>query len=191
MLPGNAPPPTTSPDWSRPRATPEPEVIVRLRVNGRSREVNCRRDAPLLYLLRNDLDLKGTRFGCGLAQCGACMVLLDGHPTPSCDLPAWAAEGHDVDTIEGLAGDPAMRALQQAFLDRQAAQCGYCMSGILVSACALLRKVEDPERTDIAEALDRNLCRCGSQGRVMRAVRAAADSLREGRPAYETGSRDD
>jgi nicotinate dehydrogenase subunit A len=132
----------------------------------------------MLYVLRNDLGLTGSRFGCGLAQCGACMVLLDGHPTPSCDLPVWAAEGHEVSTVEGLSDDPVMRTLQEAFVDRQAAQCGYCMSGILVSACALLRRDDEPQRDAIAEALDRNLCRCGSHGRVLAAITDAARAMR-------------
>lgn len=147
-----------------------------LEVNGRRREVTCRADAPLLYLLRNDLGLRGSRFGCGLGQCGACMVLLDGHPTPSCDLPVWGAVGHRVDTIEGLTDDRSMQHLQQAFLDRQAAQCGYCMSGILVSACALLRADPAPGPWDVSAALERHLCRCGSHGRVVAAVLQAADT---------------
>ncbi len=166
------------PDWTRPRAVPEPEAVFRLRVNGNGREVTCRRDTPMLYVLRNDLGLTGSRFGCGLAQCGACMVLLDGHPTPSCDLPVWADEGHEVTTVEGLSDDAVMRALHDAFIDRQAAQCGYCMSGILVSACALLRRDDGPQRHAIAEALDRNLCRCGSHGRVLAAVADAARTMR-------------
>jgi nicotinate dehydrogenase subunit A len=158
------------------------QAVFRLHVNGATREVACREDAPLLYLLRNDLDLKGSRFGCGLGQCGACMVLLDGHPTPSCDLPVRAAEGHDVVTIEGLADDPVMLALQRGFLDLQAAQCGYCMSGVLVAACALLRADTSPARAAVTSALARNLCRCGSHGRVVRAVLQAADAVR-GKPA--------
>ena len=178
------------PDWTRPRAVPEPEATFRLQVNGDVREVTCRRDTPVLYLLRNDLDLRGTRFGCGLGQCGACMVLLDGHPTPSCDLPVWAAEGHSVETVEGLSAEPEMQALQEAFLTRQAAQCGYCMSGILVSACALLRDERSPSRTDVAEALDRNLCRCGSHGRVLGAVEDAARTVRASRSGEQPPSHD-
>jgi nicotinate dehydrogenase subunit A len=174
---GDGPTPSR-PDWSRPRAAPEPEATFRFLVNGHSRDVTCRPDAPVLYVLRNDLDLRGSRFGCGLGQCGACMILLDGHPTPSCDLPAWAAEGHEIVTIEGLSDDPEMQALQDAFVARQAAQCGYCMSGILVSACALLRNDTAPDRGGIAEALDRNLCRCGSHGRVLDAVQDAARTVR-------------
>ncbi len=168
---------TPGPEWSAARTVPD-EAVFRLRVNGAQHEVTCRSDAPLLYLLRNDLGLPGSRFGCGLGQCGACMVLLDGHPTPSCDLPVWAAEGHEVRTIEGLADDRVMHALQQCFLARQAAQCGYCMSGVLVAACALLRADTCPERATVARALERNLCRCGSHGRVLQAVLQAADALR-------------
>jgi len=178
------------PDWTRPRAVPEPEAVFRLQVNGNLREVTCRRDTPVLYLLRNDLGLTGSRFGCGLGQCGACMVLLDGHPTPSCDLPVWAAEGHEVVTIEGLSGDPVMQALQEAFICRQAAQCGYCMSGVLVSACALLRSEDEPDRASIAEALDRNLCRCGSHGRVLGAVEDAARTVRAHRSGQQPPSHD-
>jgi nicotinate dehydrogenase subunit A len=178
------------PDWARPRAVPEPEAAFRLRVNGNPREVTCRRDTPMLYVLRNDLGLTGSRFGCGLGQCGACMVLLDGHPTPSCDLPVWAAEGHEVVTIEGLAGDPVMQALQDSFIARQAAQCGYCMSGILVSACALLRSEDEPDRAGIAEALHRNLCRCGSHGRVLGAVEDAARTVQAVRSDEQAPSQD-
>jgi nicotinate dehydrogenase subunit A len=178
----------STPDWSRPRGRPEPEAEHHLRINGAARTVTCRGDTPVLYLLRNDLELKGSRFGCGLGQCGACMVLLDGHPTPSCDLPVWAAVGHEVVTIEGLSADPAMQALQQSFLDRQAAQCGYCMSGILVAACALLRSRPSPGRADVVEALDRNLCRCGSHGRVLAAVEDAAGIVRERRAADCAGA---
>ncbi|MGY1591675.1 (2Fe-2S)-binding protein [Geodermatophilus sp. SYSU D00708] len=175
------------PAWSTARRLP-PEATFHLRVNGREEEVTCRGDAPLLHLLRNDLGLRGSRFGCGLAQCGACMVLLDGHPTPSCDVPVEAAEGHDVVTVEGLAGDRVMEALRRSFLDLQAAQCGYCSSGILVSACALLRAEAAPPRPAVAQALERNLCRCGSHERVLRAVAQAAAALAADRPAAGPGS---
>jgi nicotinate dehydrogenase subunit A len=168
---------TSTPEWSA--ATRVPDVgSFAFRVNGLPCTVTCRGDAPLLYVLRNDLGLLGSRFGCGLGQCGACMVLLDGRPTPSCDLPVRAAEGHEVVTIEGLSEDPVMRALQAAFIGRQAAQCGYCTSGILVSACALLRRDTEPDRAGVVGALDRNLCRCGSHGRVLRAVEDAARTVR-------------
>ena len=169
---------SSTPEWSIPSRLQDEEGFL-LRVNGEVSEVRCRPDAPLLYVLRNDLDLKGSRYGCGLGQCGACMVLLDGHPTPSCDLPVWSVVGHEVLTIEGLVRDDgAMKALQRAFTDHQAAQCGYCTSGILVSACALLRDDPSPDRAAVAVALEKNLCRCGSHGRVVRAVLGAAVTLR-------------
>lgn len=180
---------SSSPEWTTSRAL-IPEGVFRLRVNGELREVTCRGDAPLLYLLRNDFDLKSPRFGCGLGQCGACMVLVDGHPTPSCDVPVWAAQGRDVLTVEGLADDEGMKALQGAFVAEQAAQCGYCTSGILVSACALLRSDPDPDRAAVSDALERNLCRCGSHGRVLRAVQRAVTGARtpeDSRPATEDG----
>jgi nicotinate dehydrogenase subunit A len=147
----------------------------RLTVNGAATEVAAAADVPLLYVLRNDLGLKGTRFGCGTAQCGACFVLLDGHPVPSCDTPLWAAAGKDVTTVEGLGGG-ALHPLQQAFVEEQAAQCGYCTSGVLVSAAALLRKNPRPSGEQVRAALDRNLCRCGSHNRMVRAVLRAAET---------------
>lgn len=171
---------TSTPDWATRQTVPDVGTFV-LDVDGERREVRCRPDAPLLYLLRNDLGLKGSRFGCGLEQCGACTVLLDGQPVQSCALPVSAATGHAVMTIEGLADDLHMQALQHAFLREQAAQCGYCTSGLLVSACALLKSRPAPQRADVGEALERHLCRCGSHGRVVRAVLGAADDL-AGRP---------
>ncbi|MCW2888527.1 MAG: (2Fe-2S)-binding protein [Streptosporangiaceae bacterium] len=133
-------------------------------------------DTSLLQVLRENLGLKGTRFGCGVGLCGACFVLLDGQPTPSCDTPLWAAEGKEVVTIEGLGGPGDLHPLQQAFLDEQAAQCGYCLSGVLISAAALLTRDPAPDEAEVAAALDRNLCRCGAQRRMIRAVvRAAKD----------------
>lgn len=161
-----------SPAWAGNQVT-EPEDFD-IEVNGEHHVVTCRRDTPLLYALRGDLGLKGTRFGCGLGQCGACFVLFDGHPTPSCDLPVWAAAGHSIVTVEGLATDGRPSRLQRAFTEEQAAQCGYCMSGILISATALLEQEPDPDEARVREALDRNLCRCGSHGRVVRAVLKAA-----------------
>lgn len=169
---------TSTPDWSTATSVPATGVFV-LDVNGARHEVTCRPDVPLLYLLRNDFGCRSPRFGCGLGQCGACLILLDDHPTPSCDLPVWAAQGHRVVTLEGLAADRGMRALQQAFIDLQAAQCGYCMSGILVAACALLRSDLTPDRPAVALALERNLCRCGSHGRVVQAVIRAGHALHE------------
>ncbi|TMI03432.1 MAG: 2Fe-2S iron-sulfur cluster binding domain-containing protein, partial [Betaproteobacteria bacterium] len=113
----------------------------KLRINGRDYEVEAEPNTPLLYILRNDLKLKGTRFGCGEAQCGACNVLLDGNPVPSCDTPLWSVPGHEITTIEGIGGPDAggLHPVQQAFIDEQAIQCGYCIDGIIISAVALLR----------------------------------------------------
>jgi nicotinate dehydrogenase subunit A len=151
----------------------------RFTVNGAEREVEADSDAVLLYALRNDLDLKGTRFGCGSGQCGACFVLIDGHAAPTCDTPLWAAAGKNITTVEGLAAPGEMHPLQRAFLAEQAAQCGYCTSGILISAAALLAKNPKPTETEVRAALDRNLCRCGSHNRMVRAVLRAAASIQQ------------
>lgn len=143
-------------------------------VNGVKRSVGADAETSLLHVLREDLGLKGPRFGCGAGLCGACFVLLDGYPTPSCDTPLWAAEGKDVVTVEGLGDLDSPHPLQQAFLDEQAGQCGYCLSGILISAAALLTRNPAPDEREVAEALDRNLCRCGAQRRMIRAVMRAA-----------------
>lgn len=168
---------TSTPEWATARALADDETFT-LNVNGEQRWVTCSGDTPLLYLLRNDLGLKGSRFGCGLGQCGACMVLLDGHPTPSCDLPVWSVGSKDIVTVEGLSTDDDMSPLQQAFVAEQAAQCGFCMSGILMSATALLRHNPRPDEADVRAALDRNLCRCGTHTRVIRAVLRAAEEDR-------------
>ncbi|WP_448626582.1 (2Fe-2S)-binding protein [Geodermatophilus sp. URMC 64] len=141
-----------------------------LRVNGREASVSAEPDTPLLAVLRNELGLLGPRFGCGLGQCGACFVRLDGAVVPSCDTPVWAAAGHDVVTVEGLGADGALHPVQQALLDRQAVQCGFCISGIAVRAAALLEEVPAPDAATVAQALDRNLCRCGAQRRIIDAV---------------------
>ena len=150
----------------------------KLRINGRDYEAEAEPNTPLLYILRNDLKLKGTRFGCGEAQCGACNVLLDGNAVPSCDTPLWSVSGHEVTTIEGIGDESGLHPLQQAFIDEQAIQCGYCIDGIIISAVALLQRERDPSDTQIAAALDRNLCRCGTHVRILRAIRAAARAMR-------------
>ena len=147
---------------------------LRLSVNGVETALEADPDTPLLYALRNDLELKGTRFGCGSGQCGACLVLIDGHPTPACDTPLWSAAGKSITTVEGLSAGGGFHPLQNAFLAEQAAQCGYCTSGILISAAALLAKNSRPTEREVREALDRNLCRCGSHNRMVRAVLRAA-----------------
>jgi nicotinate dehydrogenase subunit A len=147
-----------------------------LRVNGTSATLRAAPDTPLLYLLRNDLALKGAKFGCGLGLCGACTVLVDGQPAKSCDVPLWSVAGKDVVTIEGAA-QREVQALQQAFLDEQAAQCGYCTTGMIMAAAGLLKRQPRPTRADIDQALDRNLCRCGSHVRILRAIDRAAAHL--------------
>jgi nicotinate dehydrogenase subunit A len=150
-------------------------VPLSLNVNGTDREVDAAEDAPLLYVLRNDLGLKATRFGCGTGQCGACFVLVDGRAVAACDTPLWAAVGKPIVTLEGLGTPERPHPLQCAVIDEQAAQCGYCLSGILISAAALLAEKAAPTDADVRAALDRNLCRCGSHNRLVRAVLRAAE----------------
>jgi len=150
---------------------------VTLNVNGVQHTVHAEPDTPLLYILRNDLKLKGAKFGCGLGQCGACMVLIDGHNVMSCDTPLWAAAGKSITTIEALGSVDAPGALQRAFIAEQAAQCGYCLSGAVMTAAALLARNPDPTETDIKQALERNLCRCGTHTRIIKAVQRAAREL--------------
>lgn len=155
-------------------------MTVELSVNGRRVQVEAAGDTPLLDVLRNHLDLKGARYGCGLEQCGSCMVLVDGEPAYACARDVATVAGRAVTTLEGLgtAADP--HPLQQAFLEEQAGQCGYCLSGIIISAKALLDRNPAPTRADIAAALDRHLCRCGAHPRILRAVAKAAAMIREG-----------
>lgn len=142
----------------------------RLTVNGAPVNVEAEPDTSLLSVLRNDLDLKGARFGCGVGLCGACFVRVEGAVVPSCDTPMWSVEHKSVMTVEGLADDERLHPVQQAMLDDQAAQCGYCIAGVLVSAAALLDDNPRPDERAVAAALDRNLCRCGVQRRVVRAI---------------------
>jgi nicotinate dehydrogenase subunit A len=160
-------------------------VKIRATVNGTERVIQCEPDAPLLDVLRADLGLSGPRFGCGVGLCGACFVLVGGQARSSCDFPAWAAEGQDITTVEGLLDDGTMHPVQQAVVDEQAAQCGYCTSGMIMSAVALLRANPAPAEGEVRSALDGNLCRCGSHQRIIRAVlRAAAQgSAAPGTPA--------
>jgi len=149
-------------------------------VNGKPVSVAADPDTPLLDVLRNHLGLIGTKFGCGLEQCGTCMVLIDDQPAKSCGKALSTVAGKSITTIEGLGTPQKPHPLQQAFLDEQAGQCGYCLSGILVSAKALLDRNPSPTRREIAVALDDNICRCGSQVRILRAIERAAAALREG-----------
>jgi nicotinate dehydrogenase subunit A len=146
-------------------------------VNGVERTVLADPQTPLLAVLRGELGLTGTHFGCGANQCGACNVLMDDRAVASCDTPLWAAAGKTITTVEGLGTPDRPHALQRAFLGEQAMQCGYCISGILMSAAALLKRNPDPSDADVRAALDRNLCRCGAHNRIVRAVlRAAKDA---------------
>jgi nicotinate dehydrogenase subunit A len=145
-------------------------------VNGRSVHVDTDGTKPLLSVLRDELALRGSRFGCGTEQCGACMVLIDGEPSYACSRAIESVAGRAVTTVEGLWSDDTLHPLRQAFLDEQAGQCGYCLSGILISAAALLARNPRPSRAEIAAALDCHLCRCGAHNRILRAVaRAGAD----------------
>lgn len=147
---------------------------VPLRVNGVERTVEADPGTPLLAVLRGALGLTGSHFGCGAGQCGACNVLLEDRAVASCDTPLWVAAGKDVTTVEGLGTPERPHPLQSAFIAEQAMQCGYCISGILISAAALLRQNPDPSETEVRAALDRNLCRCGAHNRIVRAVLRAA-----------------
>ncbi len=153
----------------------------RLTVNREAHEVTVDYDdTPLLYVLRDDLRLKGTRFGCGNGQCGSCTVLLDGRAAKSCDVPVWSVEGKAITTIEGLGTHERLHPLQQAILDFQAGQCGYCLSGIIMSAAELIQNDAEPSRKKIVEALAANLCRCGAHSRIMKAIEAAWNKIAEG-----------
>jgi nicotinate dehydrogenase subunit A len=146
-------------------------MSISFQLNGKGTTVQAQEATPLLYVLRNELGLMGSRFGCGSGQCGACFVLVDGRPMASCDLPISFLPGKKVTTIEGLGGT---HPVQEALLAGQAAQCGYCMSGIIISAVSLLEKIKSPTEAQVREALDKNLCRCGSHNRVVRAILKAA-----------------
>ena len=154
------------------------ESGFRLTVNGTERNVTCEPDTPLLDVLRHDLGLAGPKFGCGIGLCGACFVLIEGRARSSCDLPVSAVAG-PVTTLEGLPGDDGrLHPVQQAFIDEQAAQCGYCISGMVIAAVGLLRDRPAPTEQEVREALAGNLCRCGTHGRIIRAVLKAAGRVR-------------
>ena len=149
---------------------------ITLQVNGNARQVSAEPDTPLLYILRNDLELNGPKFGCGLAQCGACTVLLEGKPVRSCVTPLSAAKGR-ITTIEGLGTIDKLHPLQKAFIEEQACQCGYCGNGMVMSAKALLEANPRPSESEIKQALNGHLCRCASNNRIVRAVQKAAKEM--------------
>jgi nicotinate dehydrogenase subunit A len=154
-----------------------------LLVNGRASEIVTDPDTPLLYVLRNDLGLKGSRFGCGEGECGACTVLVDGAPTASCSVSIDAVRGRSIETIEGLGTEAEPHPLQRAFAELQAGQCGFCLTGVLMTAAGLLDRTPTPTSTEIREALHGVLCRCGAQDRMVRAIeRAATDRAAAAEP---------
>jgi len=148
--------------------------MLTLKVNGKSHAVDAPSDMPLLWVLRDLLGMNGTKFGCGVALCGACTVTLDGNPRRSCVTPVSAAVGHEITTIEGIGATPIGKKVQQAWLDLEVVQCGYCQSGQIMSAAALLSKIAKPSDTDIDEAMSGNICRCGTYPRIRDAIKIAA-----------------
>ena len=153
-------------------------MSVTIKVNGQVRTASdAAPDTPLLYILRNDFALNAAKYGCGAAQCGACTVLVDGRPIRSCVTPASAVAGRAVITLEGLGNPGRLHALQKAFIEEQAAQCGYCIAGMIMSASALLDTNKNPTEGEIRAALAGNLCRCGTHGRIIRAIQRAAGDM--------------
>jgi len=152
--------------------------MVTLTINGRSHQVDADPTTPLLYVLRDDLALNGAKFGCGLGQCGACTVMVNGEAIYSCVVPIAVLEGRAITTVEGLGTKENPGALQRAFIDEQAAQCGYCIPGMMMRAHALLQKTPSPSDEQIRAAMQPNLCRCGTHMRILRAIRRAAQSVR-------------
>jgi len=150
-------------------------MAISLKVNGATRSVPAEPDTPLLYVLRNDLELNGAKFGCGLAQCGACTVLADGKAVRSCVTPIESLANAEITTLEGLGTIDKPHPLQHAFIEEQAAQCGYCINGMIMTAKALLDRNPRPSETDVRQALAENLCRCGTHNRIVRAVLRAAN----------------
>ena len=148
-----------------------------LTINGEARDIDCDPATPLVYVLRNSLDLTGTKLGCGLEQCGACMVIVDGETEYACNAPAGAFEGRQIVTIEGIGTPESLDPIQQAFIEERAAQCGFCTPGMIVAAKALLETNPDPTKDEIRQALSQNLCRCGSHASIIKAVLRAARKI--------------
>jgi len=155
-------------------------MTIELNVNGQDVQLAVEPDTPLLYALRNDLELNGPKFGCGVAQCGACAVLVDGKPLRSCVIPVANVAGRKIVTLEGLGNREEPHPLQTAFIKEQAMQCGYCANGMIMSAAALLEKNKSPTEEQINSALRANLCRCGAHGRIVSAVSEAARNYQDG-----------
>jgi nicotinate dehydrogenase subunit A len=151
---------------------------ITITVNGRAHAVAADDETPLLYVLRNETGCKGVRYGCGLGQCGSCTVIIDGKPVQSCDVPVSAVAGKSITTVEGIGSEAKPHPLQTAFVEEQAAQCGYCITGIIMSAKVLLDANPSPSDTEIKQALAKNLCRCGTHLRIVRAIKRAATEMR-------------
>lgn len=152
---------------------------LQLEINGKTHRVNADPEVPLLYVLRENLDLTGTKYGCGEGQCGACTVMVDGVARRSCLTPVGSVAGKKITTVEGLAADGKLHPLQQAFWDADAFQCSYCTSGMIVAAAAFLKTNPNPSEAQIAHALNGNVCRCGTHPRIIAAVQKAAKAMRE------------
>lgn len=169
-----------------------PRSSTTITVNGTRHEITAAPETPLLYVLRNDLGLTGPKFGCGLGQCGACMVHIDGNAVRSCTTPLSTAARGPITTIEGLGSVEKPHPVQQAFIDEQAAQCGYCINGIIMATAALVARNKQPTRTQIRSTLNANLCRCGTHMRIFRAVeRAAALSVAQRGDGHASGGDSD
>ena len=154
-------------------------MSIEITVNGRLHRVAADDETPLLYVLRNETGCKGVRYGCGLGQCGTCTVIIDGKAVQSCDVPVSAVAGKSITTIEGIGSVEHPHPLQRAFVEEQAAQCGYCATGIIMTAKALLDVNASPSDAEVKEALSKNLCRCGTHQRILRAVKRAALAMRK------------
>jgi nicotinate dehydrogenase subunit A len=155
--------------------------MITITVNGQPHQLDVDPATPLLYVLRNDLELNGAKFGCGLGQCGACTVIVDGEAVFSCLIPVVALEGRTINTVEGLGTEQSPGPLQRAFIEEQAAQCGYCIAGMIMRAQALLARNSSPSDQEIRAQMEPNLCRCGTHIRILRAIRRASDAIRMAR----------
>jgi aerobic-type carbon monoxide dehydrogenase small subunit (CoxS/CutS family) len=153
--------------------------MMKLKVNGREHTVDATDDTPLLWVLRDHLQLTGTKFGCGIAMCGACTVHVDGQPTRSCSVPASSLQGKAIETVENLARDGKLSVVQEAWLEHDVAQCGYCQSGQIMAATALLNENTNPSDQDIDTAMSGHVCRCGTYQRIREAIHAAAGNLQK------------
>jgi nicotinate dehydrogenase subunit A len=157
------------------------QIMIRLTVNGTAHDIDAAPDTALLYVLRNDLELNGPKYGCGLGECGACVVIIDGVAARSCVIPIDGCSGRDIVTLEGLGSRDRPDPVQAAFIEEQAAQCGYCLNGMIMSTKALLMRTPRPSESDVLEALRYNLCRCGAHIEIMRAAMRAAGYVAEAR----------